>query len=127
MPKTVKKEDIIVGKDILELLGSAMYADPLNVYREYVQNAVDSIDEATERSLYSNSLTPRIDIIQKVLRKAPFKVGDLVAIRNQSSSVMSQIISGVMKDYPLGKFLTDWVETFGGKEDETTSTNSTIS
>ena len=61
----------------------------------------------------------RIDIIQKVLRKAPFKVGDLVAIRNQSSSVMSQIISGVMKDFPLGKFLTEWVATFAGNLDDT--------
>ena len=41
-----QEEDIVVGKDILELLGSAMYADPMNVYREYIQNAVDAVDEA---------------------------------------------------------------------------------
>lgn len=35
-----------VGKDILELLSSSMYIDPLTIYREYVQNAVDAIDEA---------------------------------------------------------------------------------
>ena len=56
----------------------------------------------------------RIDIVQKVLRKAPFKTGDLVAIRNQPNSVITQIISGVMKDFPLGKYLGDWVETFAG-------------
>lgn len=37
--------EIIVGKDVLELLAGAMYADPLTVYREYVQNAADAIDE----------------------------------------------------------------------------------
>jgi hypothetical protein len=62
MPKTVKTEDIVVGKDILELLGSAMYADPMNVYREYIQNAVDSIDEAEEAGLYSDEHKQRIDI-----------------------------------------------------------------
>ena len=62
MPKTVKKEDIVVGKDILELLGSAMYADPMNVYREYIQNAVDSIDEAERSDLYSEIFKPKVDI-----------------------------------------------------------------
>lgn len=37
---------IIVGKDVLELLSSAMYVDPLSIYREYVQNAADAIDDA---------------------------------------------------------------------------------
>jgi Histidine kinase-, DNA gyrase B-, and HSP90-like ATPase len=37
---------IIVGKDILELLSSAMYVDPLTIYREYIQNSADSIDAA---------------------------------------------------------------------------------
>jgi hypothetical protein len=38
-------ENIVVGKDILELVSGAMYVDPLNLYREYVQNATDSIDQ----------------------------------------------------------------------------------
>ncbi|MBK7473337.1 MAG: ATP-binding protein [Betaproteobacteria bacterium] len=41
----------MVGKDIMELLAGAMYADPLMIYREYVQNASDSIDEAREAQL----------------------------------------------------------------------------
>ncbi len=45
-PKTLVDADIVVGKDILELLANAMYIDPLTIYREYVQNAADSIDEA---------------------------------------------------------------------------------
>ena len=36
----------VVGKDVLELLSTAMYVDPLTIYREYVQNAADAIDEA---------------------------------------------------------------------------------
>lgn len=44
-------EEILVGKDILQLLAGAMYADPLTIYREYVQNAADAIDEAREAGL----------------------------------------------------------------------------
>ena len=37
--------EINIGKDILELLSSSMYVDPMTIYREYIQNAADSIDE----------------------------------------------------------------------------------
>jgi len=37
---------IVVGKDVLELVSSAMYVDPMTVYREYVQNAADAVDAA---------------------------------------------------------------------------------
>ena len=43
--QTVASE-IVIGKDILELLSSSMYVDPMTIYREYAQNAADSIDEA---------------------------------------------------------------------------------
>lgn len=39
-------DEIVIGKDILELLSSSMYVDPMTIYREYVQNAADSVDEA---------------------------------------------------------------------------------
>lgn len=44
-------DEIVIGKDILELLTGAMYVDPLNVYREYIQNAADAVDEARESKL----------------------------------------------------------------------------
>ena len=39
-------DEIVIGKDILELLSSSMYVDPMAIYREYIQNAADAIDEA---------------------------------------------------------------------------------
>ncbi len=36
--------DIVIGKDILELVSGAMYVDPLDLYREYIQNSTDAID-----------------------------------------------------------------------------------
>jgi hypothetical protein len=63
-------ETVIVGKDVLELLSSAMYVDPLCIYREYVQNAADAIDEARAEGLYSNNATPRIDISINVAERS---------------------------------------------------------
>ncbi|OHV15330.1 hypothetical protein BK022_19830 [Methylorubrum extorquens] len=45
--------EIVVGKDVLELVSSAMYVDPMTVYREYIQNAADAIDEARALKLLS--------------------------------------------------------------------------
>jgi molecular chaperone HtpG len=47
--------EIVIGKDILELLSSSMYVDPMTIYREYIQNAADAIDEArANRELRAN-------------------------------------------------------------------------
>lgn len=43
--------EIVVGKDILELLSSSMYINPLTIYREYIQNSVDAIDAAVNAGL----------------------------------------------------------------------------
>ncbi|UZO94777.1 ATP-binding protein [Roseomonas mucosa] len=45
------KEDVVLGKDVLELLSMSMYVDPMTIYREYVQNAADAIDQAREAGL----------------------------------------------------------------------------
>lgn len=44
-------DDIIIGKHTLESLTSGMYSDPFVVYREYIQNAADSIDAAIKIGL----------------------------------------------------------------------------
>lgn len=49
-PKPIN-ENVVVGKDILDLLAGSMYVDPLNVYREYLQNAADAIDQARDAGL----------------------------------------------------------------------------
>ena len=42
---------IVVGKNILESLTAGMYTDAKIIFREYVQNSVDSIDKAVLRGL----------------------------------------------------------------------------
>lgn len=53
-------DEVVVGKDVFELFASAMYADPLSIYREYVQNAADSLDEARAAGVRSN---PQADVL----------------------------------------------------------------
>ena len=55
-------ENVQVGKYTLESLTTGMYSDPKIVYREYIQNSVDSL----EMAVASNLLEPqgmRIDIV----------------------------------------------------------------
>jgi hypothetical protein len=55
-------DDITIGKDVLELITGAMYADPLSIYREYLQNAADAIDEARAAGLYKAGINPKVSI-----------------------------------------------------------------
>ncbi len=43
------ERNIVIGKYTLESLTNGMYSDPLDLYREYIQNAVDSIDSARQQ------------------------------------------------------------------------------
>jgi 3-methyladenine DNA glycosylase Tag len=61
-PASAITDDVLIGKDILDLLTGAMYVDPLSIYREYVQNAADAIEEAREAKLYSKVLQPAVRI-----------------------------------------------------------------
>jgi molecular chaperone HtpG len=53
--------EITIGKFTLETLTSGMYERPKDIYREYIQNAVDSIDIAVSENLV-NVTKARIDI-----------------------------------------------------------------
>src|SRR5579872_3298185 len=55
-------ESPVLGKDVLELLSSSMYINPLSIYREYVQNAADSIEEAIGLGLLNQRETGRVEI-----------------------------------------------------------------
>ena len=45
-----KKSQFKAGMYLLETLTSGMYNEPLSIYREYIQNAVDSIDQVTNKT-----------------------------------------------------------------------------
>ena len=69
----------------------------------------------------------RQSILLKTVKKAPFEVASLPTLRNLKTSVVNQVLKGVLKDYPLVMFLEDWVRTFVGNEDLSISEVSTTS
>jgi len=54
--------EVFVGKDVLELLSSSMYVNPLSIFREYVQNATDAIDDAVAAGLLPSIDEGRVEI-----------------------------------------------------------------
>lgn len=80
-----------------------------------INNCVDLTDVTKPKV---NIPTYRQTILLKVIRKAPFEIGSAAAIRNMKASTAKQIIAGVMVDYPLAKFLEDWMVTFMGSTTE---------
>lgn len=61
MAEAARKDDegfddseIFVGKDVLELLSSSMYVNPLSIFREYIQNATDAVDDAVAAGLLAS-------------------------------------------------------------------------
>lgn len=55
-------DDVVVGKDLLELLSAGMYVDPMSIYREYIQNAADAVDQARSAGLLASDEPGRIDV-----------------------------------------------------------------
>ena len=89
-------------------------------------NAVDLSDVTKPRV---NLPEYRQAILLKTLRKAPFKVGDVVTLRNLKSSVVNDVLRGILKSFPLSKFLEQWMGSFIGdtsdlKIEEITTTSS---
>ena len=71
----------------------------------------------------------RMSILLKVLRKAPFKTNDMATLNNLKSSVVNDVLRGVLKSFPLSKFLEQWMGSFIGLEEnlkieESTTTSS---
>ncbi len=60
--EALRKDDVLVGHDILELLTQAMYVDPLTIYREYIQNAADAIEEARRQRMYGSNEAGRVNV-----------------------------------------------------------------
>ena len=62
MWQNLNPEDVIIGKNAIENLTEGMYKNPLIIYREYIQNAADGIDEAKSAGIYKPGEKPEIDI-----------------------------------------------------------------
>ncbi len=60
--RRLEEAEVFVGKDVLELLSSSMYVDPLAIFREYVQNATDAIDDAVASGLLASTDDGQVEV-----------------------------------------------------------------
>jgi len=58
----MKKMDYKFGANILENLTTGMYQDSKIIYREYIQNSCDAIDEAVKQGILSNASDGEIEL-----------------------------------------------------------------
>jgi hypothetical protein len=71
---------VVVGKDVLELLSTSMYVDAMTIYREYIQNAADAIDEARAQRSLSEKASGQVDITIDVAAR-------LIRIRDNGTGI----------------------------------------
>jgi len=102
--------DIDNKKEIIEYEDDLTFGELENV----VNLSVDLTDVTKPKV---NLPKYRMNILTTVLRKAPFPMHDPNAIKGLKATVAKQIISEVMKDYPLMRFLEDWMVTFVGTQE----------
>lgn len=55
--EVLEKHKPVIGRQLFDIVTSGMYDNPLMIYREYIQNSVDSIDLAMESGLISSEST----------------------------------------------------------------------
>lgn len=65
----MQKDEVKIGKFILDSLAIGMYNDPLMVIREYIQNSVDAIDQFNSNNGHP-PLSHRIDINIDILERS---------------------------------------------------------
>jgi hypothetical protein len=73
-------EPLVIGKDILDLLSTSMYVDPLCLYREYIQNAADAIDNAHAIGVLGPRETGSVVIVQDLATRS-------IRIRDNGSGI----------------------------------------
>ena len=54
----------------------------------------------------------RINLLAKVVTKAPFLVGDTTAIEMLDRKIAQKILKEVLSYHPLADYIEDWMETF---------------
>ena len=84
-------------KDILELLSSAMYVEPLTIYREYLQNSADSIDEGIKEGLLQNEEEGRVDInVDPLNRIVTIRDNGVGLSKKDCSDIVNEIIEQII-------------------------------
>lgn len=119
---TIKSFDITIGdkKETIE------YEDDLDFGEyEFIMNQCADFSDMSKIKV--NVPKYKELILLTVLRKAPFPIKDLDAIKRTKMSVIKQILKGVMKEFPLAKSLEESAQMIVGEEDVALQSKSILS
>jgi hypothetical protein len=86
----VENFNIEIGKYTLESLTTGMYSDPKIIYREYIQNSVDSLEQAVESQLIEKQ-SMRIDIVINSETKK-------ISVRDNGTGISKDIVVSTLID-----------------------------
>src|SRR5215472_6617334 len=91
LQQAVDPETVRIGKDVIEILTSGMYVSPVTIYREYIQNAADSIDTARSEQIISDRTRGQVSVdIDHATRSARIRDnGAGVSSRTALSTLLS--------------------------------------
>ena len=85
----MSQNEIQVGKYTLESLTTGMYSDPKIVYREYIQNSVDALENAVVNNIIERQ-SMRIDIVVNA-------EDSIISIRDNGTGIIaSEAVSTLM-------------------------------
>ncbi len=85
-------DEVIIGKNIIEILTTGMYENPLVIYREYIQNSVDAINQAVELEILEEPRDGEIHIQIDAEKKRISFDDNAIGIRsNQAWNILTSI------------------------------------
>lgn len=85
------KLEPFIGKNVIETLTSGMYDDSRFIYREYVQNAADQIDEAVELGILKKKEQGRIEITIDPTQR-------MISIFDNATGIKESAVRGFLGD-----------------------------
>lgn len=92
-----------IGKDVIESLTLGMYDDARIIFREYIQNSADQIDQAVEGRLFLNKQEGKIEIDINELNKTISFFDNATGIKSDEVELALKNIAKSSKDRAKNK------------------------
>jgi molecular chaperone HtpG len=90
----MSSDSVIIGKNIIEILTTGMYHNPLVIYREYIQNSIDAINEAVSREILDEPLAGDVQVtIDKEKRLIAFEDNGIGVSSENAWEILTSIAS----------------------------------
>lgn len=90
----MSSDSVIIGKNIIEILTTGMYHNPLVIFREYIQNAIDAINEAVYREILDDIQEGDVQVtIDKEKRLVVFEDNGIGVPSKNAWTVLTSIAS----------------------------------